>query len=431
MTQWNILWHAHLKPIFAVSIFLYYLSPNVPGIAESLWTLGMYLAGLFILLMQWEKLFWLISRDLWLVAILTLDCLGITWSIHPSLTFSAIRALILITILGAYIALNHPLDQQLRLLVFALGISAVFSLIAMLVPSYGFKGLNFQGIFKHKNRLSIAMAMSTVLFLDLYLHNKIFRIFRNNKIFQPIALVFAISSFILLILSNGKGGYVVLALPLTLLPLMNAILQNGYKSKLFRLLLWIYAIIFVVSFLVLGLNYIVVDLLGKDLTLNSRTELWDYLIQRGMTRPWFGFGVGAFWPDPEEGRGVFYAFPWFTVAAQGGGNAHSGYIDYFLQRGFFGCVLLGFYTLLLLWKISKVLFQTQRVEFFWALQVLVATVVVSFYETDILSINSKNWGWLFLISVSLSISLLQERNKRSESYYTQVALKNNPYIRGT
>src|SRR3546814_12681195 len=43
----------------------------------------------------------------------------------------------------------------------------------------------------------------------------------------------------------------------------------------------------------------VFHLVGRDASLTGRTAIWAPLWERLSTRPWTGFGYGAFWHDPE------------------------------------------------------------------------------------------------------------------------------------
>jgi O-antigen ligase len=84
--------------------------------------------------------------------------LSVAWSSIPLITLRRSLSLLGSTIFGVHIGLRFKLNQQVRLLVWALGICAVSSLAAcLLFPSYGIEsevyGYAWRGVFGHKNEL--------------------------------------------------------------------------------------------------------------------------------------------------------------------------------------------------------------------------------------------------------------------------------------
>jgi O-antigen ligase len=93
----------------------------------------------------------------------------------------------------------------------------------------------------------------------------------------------------------------------------------------------------IVSLCVLGL-FITTDVgllqaMGRDPTLTTRTALWRDLL-RITVDPWFGTGFESFWLG-ERARMLWRTHWWHP------NQAHNGYLEVFLNLGWFGVMLLG------------------------------------------------------------------------------------------
>ena len=258
------------------------------------------------------------------------------------------------------------------------------------------------------------MVMAILVFLNIGLATGKKRLF--------IILSFTFISIIPLVMSRGKGALVVLFIGLSSFLIYWVVSQKKYKTRVFLSIVILYVYLAVAVTMYFGIEYIVVDLLGKDLSLNGRTDLWSYLIGRVMTRPILGFGYAGFWENYEEGLGVYKTIPWLTSALKGTGNAHSGYIEFLLQLGLVGVGLLAVSFVIVFYRVSFLLIKTKRVEFLWAFQYLLIIVVLNISETNEVWLGNQNIGWLFYITFSISTSLEINKLKR-ESFNS-----NNPYL---
>jgi len=89
-------------------------------------------------------------------------------------------------------------------------------------------------------------------------------------------------------------------------------------------------------------EFIVVDVLGRNMTFTDRVPLWNMLVDLGQKRPLLGYGYGAFW-TPER-------------VAQIDDNltqSHNGYLDVFLEGGVLAIALLGILLLSVFNNIRK------------------------------------------------------------------------------
>jgi exopolysaccharide production protein ExoQ len=90
----------------------------------------------------------------------------------------------------------------------------------------------------------------------------------------------------------------------------------------------------------------VITKFGRDITLTDRTDIWTDVYAAAANDRLFGVGVGGFWIGREAN------IPWNSTKTWVLGQAHSGYVDTYLQLGLVGVVLL---TVLLLTSIPRLL----------------------------------------------------------------------------
>jgi exopolysaccharide production protein ExoQ len=73
---------------------------------------------------------------------------------------------------------------------------------------------------------------------------------------------------------------------------------------------------------------------GRDITLTDRTYIWHDVYQAASRNPLLGVGYGGFW------IGRLANIPWNASMTWELGQAHSGYIDTYLQLGLIGVFIL-------------------------------------------------------------------------------------------
>ncbi len=369
-------------------LFFYYLVPNVPTPIYQAWALLGFITVPLLILGQWKRFIWVTTRDLPLLLLTAVVPISILWSTSPDSTLGYSRAFLCSTAFGIYLATRYTSKEQMRLLVYLFGISIFLNLIAVLIiPSYGIADGAWQGITRYKNHLAAIMVMTTTLFLDISLYGRRYR---------WAALIGTFLAFLILLFSGGKGSLGIFVGLLPLLPLYKIVNQEYRLRTVFAICVLVIAVVITVPTLA-NLEYIVVDLLGKDLGGHGRDEVWDYLIQRALEKPWLGYGYGGFWSDPTEGLGVALRFPWIGGAGQGGGNAHSSYLETFLQLGWLGLSLLILSILTVLSRVVFLLGLTKQIEFFWMLQLLLI-VAISSSEDAIGFLDYRNLFWVLYVS---------------------------------
>ena len=78
----------------------------------------------------------------------------------------------------------------------------------------------------------------------------------------------------------------------------------------------------------------IITAFGRDITLTDRTYIWDDVYAAASVNPLMGVGFGGFW------IGRLANIPWNEKMTWVLGQAHSGYVDTYLQIGLIGVFLL-------------------------------------------------------------------------------------------
>jgi exopolysaccharide production protein ExoQ len=90
-------------------------------------------------------------------------------------------------------------------------------------------------------------------------------------------------------------------------------------------------------------RFIIEDLLGRDMTLTTRTEVWPMLIKMNSS-PLLGEGFNSFW----SGERLEKIYNELHII-----QAHNGYIETYLNGGFLGVVLLIALVIASMWAIKR------------------------------------------------------------------------------
>jgi O-antigen ligase len=134
----------------------------------------------------------------------------------------------------------------------------------------------------------------------------------------------------------------------------------------------------------------IITLLGRDITLTDRTNIWHDVYAAASGNPLLGVGFGGFW------IGRLANIPWNANMSWVLGEAHSGYVDTYLQLGWMGSFLLAGVLLTALPKLLDSLagdfdFGCFRITLF--LTILLINITESVY------LRGDNHLWLVLMMV--------------------------------
>ena len=113
-------------------------------------------------------------------------------------------------------------------------------------------------------------------------------------------------------------------------------------------------------------QYIIVDLLGEDLTLTGRIYIYDAVLNVIEINPLWGYGIG----NSYQLLHFLYDYP----------NAQNGFINLFLEQGIIGSVIVIFLSLLIV--MNQVKNRIKEITFSM-ICLLYAMVLMAFVEITI------------------------------------------------
>ena len=274
-----------------------------------------------------------------LMGLLAVCAVSFAWSIDPGLTQRRSLAIIMTTAAGLYVGSRYSWRTLLRALAITWFIIAVTSfLTALTVPAFGrdfeIHGGAWKGLFYEKNQLGGHMARAALFGAFLAIMDRPYR---------RIWLSLAGLSVLLVLLTTSKTALLGLLIGFGIL-CTAAIMKRGMVFGLVMAWLGVVVSAIGVGMLVFAPE-LVVSVLGRDLTLTGRTDIWIVLMDFISERPLLGYGYGAFWDEGSNpGNWVREMLEWDAP------TAHNGWIEVTLALGLIGLVLLAFDFLMTIWR---------------------------------------------------------------------------------
>lgn len=365
-------------------------------VTQIVW-LAVYGITLLLIVMRWNRFVHVATRDKLLLLLVGIALFSVFWSAAPEVTVRRSVALLGTTLFGAYLATRYDMEEQLRLLSWALGIAALSSLVfALALPSYGIAGTGefsyyeglegWNGIYEEKNALGAAMALGTIVFL-------LYALGRRGHSWVAWTCFYLSSG--LLLLANAKAALLSCIAVLVLLPFYRS-LRWQYTMVVPLTVLVVLAGALVGVF-ILGNVENVLSALGRDPTLTNRTEIWNGVIESIRQRPWLGYGYGGFWLGLSGESAHLWAQSNLAFGPQ---HAHNAFLDLWLNLGLLGVSVFAFGFLLTLVRALAWARLAKTMEGFWPLAYL--TFLLLYTSTDDRIVEHNDILWILYVAVVLS-----------------------------
>ena len=143
----------------------------------------------------------------------------------------------------------------------------------------------------------------------------------------------------------------------------------------------------------------IITLFGRDITLTDRTYIWHDCYAAASGDPLFGVGFGAFW------IGRLVNIPWNANMTWVLGEAHSGYVETYLQMGLVGAFLLAGVLFAALPK----LLDSLDVDFdFGCFRITLFLTIMLINITESTYVRGDHHLWLVLMMVIWKVPQVQE-----------------------
>lgn len=389
---------------------------SIPSALRSMINLLSYIIVALLVFKQRQRVAYVLTKDIFLILLVVLACLSVFWSASIAHTQETIRALIRSTFLGIYIASAYTLTEQKSLVIYAASISMVSSIVAaLLFPNYGTDITNnlfvWTGIYGHKQYLARFMSIGFCAFLIAFMERN------SRKIINLLGLACA---FALIILSTSKTGLLMTLFAVFVIPIYYLAKQK-YRFRVVILILLTLLTILISFIVAFNIEFIVIDLMGKNLEFNGRLPVWQLAIEKGLEQPLFGYGYAGFWGSEEASE--ILSLIWGGIDPGIAFHAHSGFVDLFLQLGLVGILLMMANLLTVLYRVIKLLIYKQEIHFFWMFQFLIMMLVVNFSEVSTF-LAANNIFWILYVAFCYTSALEMSRLKKQNNSLATTNHKN-------
>lgn len=294
----------------------------------------------------------LCTRQPGLLALPLLALLSVLWSAYPGASARAGLQLLLTAVMGVLAARLLPARAFVSAMVCALALGAAACLVlgkSIIDPMTG--SAAFVGIFAAKNSMAFFMALLAIFGAGAALDRGQALPFR---LLGGGALLLALP---LLVLARSAGALVTTALAVAMLwgsvllgrmrPAERAVLMAGALLVALPAVLLL-GVLAVGGTLGEAISDFIVNVLGKDLTLTGRTELWAHAWAQIEQRPWLGLGYQAFWQQGNPwAEGLWRAF---HIEGRSGFHFHNTFIDTAVTLGLGGALAIAWLLLAGTWR---------------------------------------------------------------------------------
>ncbi len=376
------------EKLFAVFGLMYFsegLSNDniIPEILISLFRYLVLALSILFISLRFKKALRSLLKDPFLIVLIIVTFASVLWSVNPESTVVSLRSqFVQMIAFSLFLATGFTLREQLELVAFSLGLSALLSTFyAVAIPSVGkhvtgsFTGA-WKGLYSQKNILSALMVLSSVAFACLSDRGRSWRLVFRFGFYLSLTLV---------LLSTSKTGLLSSIFLIVFLFLWRRFRWRGEVSVI-GLDLGILAAASLVGIVIDNWEPILVGL-GRDPTLTGRTLIWgatlDMLVQDQF---WLGYGRDAFWytnAAVEVGAAVA---PGYIPP-----HAHNGFIDLMIDLGLVGLFAFGLSFIHNLVRATRKAYAARSGEDLWPLAFLAFLLISNITESALMRFNSIYW----------------------------------------
>lgn len=342
----------------------------------------------------------LAARAAWvtplLMSLVVLAGASTLWSIDSGATLRRVVWLTLTMAFGLYLAWRYEWERLVTVIGGAFVVLIAGSLLVGLVaPSVGRMTFEhpgaWSGLWTHKNTLGGIMALGVAVCVSAALVEPKRRMFW---------LGWALGAFALVLLSTSKTALVASLLGVAVIGAC-MLVRRGPLSALLVGAGALGAVIVGTSVVLLAPD-LIVAVLGRDLTLTGRTEIWDAAAPAVAAQPWFGYGYYAFWlPDNGPAFWVREAVAWQVA------SAHSSWLEMALGMGRVGVVLLALQLIATLWRGAGAIMDSRAG--LWAPAFLAAFALYTMSESHAMQANNVFWTIYVAVAARLALDARERK----------------------
>ena len=348
----------------------------------------------------------------WLTALLAYMALSILWSQYPYVSFKRyIKVIGSVTMAMVVLTEDHPMEAMLTVIRRCLYIHLPMSVICVkyfrdIGVGFGdWSGIaSWQGISTSKNVLGqVAMLGVVYFFWEVRRHWRELR-WRNLHILYLWMAIY--------LLKGSDQTISLTSVSVCVFALVIFLWMQAFRSRpaslrpfvltVFSSVVALIALVLVHSVVMFSADSLfgkIITTFGRDITLTDRTYIWHDCYAAASGDPLFGVGFGGFW------IGRLANIPWNADMTWVLGEAHSGYVDTYLQLGWVGAFLLAGVLFAALPK----LLDSLDVDFdFGCFRITLFLTILLINITESTYIRGDNHLWLIMMMVIWKVPQVQE-----------------------
>lgn len=289
--------------------------------------------ALIIMLRRWRTTLILLLKTWPIWLLLGWFLISAFWTDYPgiSLRRSIGTTLFAVGCFGVAVGAAR-LSQLLEILFWCLLLVITLNFAAFLLnPGFAVTIEGVRGIHSQKNVAGIVSMLAVLVGISWLLA-------RPQPMRWLIGAAMVLIAILFLVLTESKTSIALTLVGVAMLPLLiiGSRLRPG-AAIVSTTVIVCAAIVLILLVFGLGLDIeATADDVGADLTFTGRTDLWAFMLQEILQRPFLGYGYGAFWDvgldnDPlaraPGGSWLLYVEPGYI------NQAHHGYLDLWAQAG--------------------------------------------------------------------------------------------------
>lgn len=333
-------------------------------------TLALYSFGILYVAFNVSNALGIVLRNKALFGLLGVVFASSLWSILPWTSFRRAIALALSTVFALYVVQRHDPRTLLRLVCIAIFACSIVALILVVIApdiaTFTRDGKTiWRGMWGQKNEAGRVTAIGIMSFFVLTLLEKRLTPFSASGLLICATILVMSQSKTALITAVVSCAFVAYV---RLLPGRRAFTQAALVCLGMATFL---AIVITIS----PFLQQIATMLGRDLTLSNRTDIWASAIEVGSTRPILGFGFRAFWTDAGVNATSAIHF-----AGRELGNGHSGYLDIWLELGIVGVIGCIFLIVVVIRRTNSATVDTSATRSEATIWIAAVTVFLSVYS---------------------------------------------------
>lgn len=338
---------------------------------QQILTLAIYGPSVVFLLARLDRVA-LVLRNSWpYFLLIVVASASVLWSVEPVLSARRVVALVLSALYVLHVVTWFDLRRLLRILAIYCAVMMVASAFAVLVPGVGITPADagghagrWRGVLLNKNYFGVLAGLSCLSFVVMHLTCA--KGSRERQIWGGLAVL----GLVELYFANSRTPLIGVIAAFALM--WTSVFLYSPTPRQRRLTLGLRRMI--VGFGAFGLVVVlptiaalILPLLGRDLTLTGRVKLWEYALEKGVDRFWFGAGYRSFWVDKLTFdlvlRQRYWGIPGQTIKLTSTG--HNGFLDIWLELGMIGLMLMLMVFMTILVRANHFFKQTQDLNFLW------------------------------------------------------------------